>query len=323
MKYEVLYNAFLEEITQKIPQKTRLVNVLSDMLYISKEAVYRRLRGEMPFTFYEVMTISRALFISLDALNMNTSANSKPFRLNLIEYINPAESDFTLMEEMTAVMKSFEDYPDPEVGEITNILPQPLYVNYESIFKFFLFKWRYQSKSSEESVPYKDIVVADKLQRTQKEYVKWAKRLHTEYVFDNQIFYYLVNNIKYFYYVGLITNDEIQLIKQDLLKILDDIDEMSRTGFLKETGKKIKIYISHINVDTNYIYVGTPDYQLTIIKAFVLNGIASTDRATFEEVKNWIQSYKRQSILITTSNEKDRFNFMKEQQSIINSLSQL
>lgn len=323
MEYELLYNSFLREITQSIPHKAGVVNVLADLLHIGKEAVYRRLRGEVPFTFHEVMTISRQLSISLDNLEIDSSSMSKPFRLSLIEYINPAESDFVLLKEMTEILKSFKDVPDPEVGEIANILPQPLYIPYENIFKFFLFKWKYQSNSSDKTVPYKDIVVVDKLKKVQEEYVEWARRLHTEYIFDRQIFHYLVTNIKYFYWVGLISNEEIQLIKEDLLKILNNIDLWSRTGFIQETGKSINIYISGINVDTNYIYVSTPDYQLTIIKAFLLNGIASTDKRTFEEVKHWMQSMKQQSILITKSSEKERFNFLKEQYDLIESLSQV
>ncbi|NDV96681.1 hypothetical protein D0T84_17430 [Dysgonomonas sp. 521] len=323
MNYEALYTNFLEEIVHKIPQKTRLVNILADILCISKEAVYRRLRGEMQFSFQEAMIISRELHIPLDTLETNNSHASKPFKLNLIEYINPAESDFALMEEMTEIMKSFKNIAEPEVGEITNILPQPLYVNYENIFRFYLFKWNYQTNNSIKATPYKDIIVLDKLKKTQGEYVKWAKRINTEYVFDPLLFQYLVTNIKYFYYVGLISHEDAQLIKQDLLKILDDIDAMSRTGIIKESGKKINIYISDVNVDTNYIYVATPDYHLTIIKVFLLNGIASTDTKTFEEVKRWMQSFKRQSRLITVSGEKERRSFLKEQHDLIDSLSQL
>jgi len=327
MKNEVLHSNFLDEITQKIPQRTRLVNVLADMLCIGKDAVYRRLRGEMAFTFYEVMKISRELHISLDSLDIDNVSSSKPFKLNLIEYINPAEADFALMEEMTEIMKSFKDVPNPEVGEITNILPQPLYVTYESIFKFYLFKWRYQTydlnKAISRTMPYKDIIVENKLKKAQSEYVKWAKRLQTEYIFDNLLFHYLVTDIKYFYNVGLITSKESQQIRQDLLKILDEIDLMSQTGILKETGQKIDIYISNVNVDTNYIYVATPNYQLTIIKVFILNGIASTDRKTFEEVKRWMQSVKQQSIPITKSNEKERLSYLEEQYRLVESLSLL
>ena len=321
MKDEILYSCFIEKITQKIPQKTELVDLLCDMLCLSKEAIYRRLRKEVPFTFYEAVTISRQLEIPLDSLDIDNISTLKPFVLNLIEYINPAESDFALMDEMTEIMKSFKESSEAEAAEITNLLPQPLYVTFKYIFKFYLFKWKYESNKSNKAIPYKEIVIDDKLQKSQEEYVKWAKRLHAVYILDKQLFQYLVTDIKYFYSIGLITDEEIFLIKQDLLKILNQIDDWTRTGYFKETGKNINIYISNVNIDTNYIYVATPDYQLTIVKAFILNGIASTDKKMFEEVKSWVQSAKQQSISITVSGEKNRIAFLNEQRTIIESLT--
>lgn len=323
MKHDILYNNFLTEIAQKISQKGMMVNILADMLCIGKEAVYRRLRREVPFSFFEVMTISKQLGISLDGLNATTHSIVKPFKLSLIEYINPAISDFALMEEMTAILKSFKEHSNPEAGEITNLLPQPLYVSYEHVFKLYLFKWKYHSNRQDKAIPYKDIVIVDKLQKTQEEYVSWAKRLNAHYILDRRLFHYIVSNVEYFYNVGLITREEIRLIRHDLLKILDEMDHLARTGVFRETGKKVNIYISNINVETNYIYVTTSDYQLTIIKAFLLNGIASTDRTTFEEVRQWTRSMKRQSILISGSGDKERIKFLDEQYQIIDSLSKL
>lgn len=321
MKYEELYNDFLEEITQSIPQKTEVVNVLSGMLNIGRDAVYRRLRGEVPFSFYEVMTISKELKISLDELNMGGKATSRPFNLKLIEYINPAESDFALMEEVNNVLKFVHTDPKANGGEVTSILPQPLYVKHESLLRFYLFKWKYQTNSEAHVIPYRDIVIVDQLKRLQEENREWAWSIQTEYILDNQIFHYLVNYVRYFHDIGLISHDEVREIKDDLLKILHEIDSLSRTGIVKETGKKLDIYISNLNIETSYCYIDSTDDQLTIIKAFLLNGIASTDRKTLEELKRWIQSIKRQSFLITGCGERERINFLDEQESIIESLA--
>ncbi|MDR2914937.1 MAG: hypothetical protein LBV74_08925 [Tannerella sp.] len=323
MKHEALYYRFVEEITRKIPQKTAIVNTLAEILNIDKEVISNKLQSEIPFTFDEAMKISRQLGISLDNLEISTSSILKPSKFRQIEYINPAESDFALLKEMTKILKSFKKFPDPEAGEITNILPQPLYLTYEYISRFYLFNWKYQSNRQNKPTPYKDIIISDKLKKAQNEYVKWAKILHAEYIFDRLLFHYLVTEIKYFYYIGLITNEDILLIKQDLLKILEEIDTLSCTGFFKETGKSVNIYVSDVNISTNYIYVATPDYQLTIIKAFIINGIASTDKQTFEELKSWMKSVKQQSTLITRCGDKDRIDFIEKQQRIIESLSQL
>ena len=61
MKKELLYDNLLNAIKEEFPQKTNLVNALVDLLCIEKEAVYRRLRGEVAFTFAEIVTIAMHL----------------------------------------------------------------------------------------------------------------------------------------------------------------------------------------------------------------------------------------------------------------------
>lgn len=41
----------IEAMKEKLPLKGKLADMLMDTLYIGKEAVYRRLRGEVPFHF--------------------------------------------------------------------------------------------------------------------------------------------------------------------------------------------------------------------------------------------------------------------------------
>ena len=43
----------IEAMKEKLPLKGKLADMLMDTLYIGKEAVYRRLRGEVPFTLQE------------------------------------------------------------------------------------------------------------------------------------------------------------------------------------------------------------------------------------------------------------------------------
>ncbi|MDR0348711.1 MAG: hypothetical protein LBH90_04355 [Tannerella sp.] len=323
MKNEVLYNSFLEKITQKIPHQAEAAHILANMLFITKEKAHKKLRREDSFTFDEIITISGQLGISLDRLKTDNAPAVKPFGSKLVEYLNPAELDFALLEALAIILKPLRDVPNAFGGEITNVLPRPLYMTCESIFKFDLFRWKYQSNNSHEIVPYKDIVIMDKLRMQLEKTVKYAKNIHTDYIFDNQIFHYLVTDVKYFYFAGLLSDEEVRQIKEDLLKILHKIDCLSQTGFFNETGKKINIYLSNVKINTSYIYINAPDYQLAIVKAFLLNGIASIDEKTFKILNSKLQAIKRQSVLITGSGEKERIKFLKEQRRFIEDLSKL
>ena len=85
MEKELLYDNLLNTIKEEFPQKTNLVSALVDLLCIEKEAVYRRLRGEVAFTFAEIVTIANAFGISLDNLVGTVTAKSRPFQLKLVD----------------------------------------------------------------------------------------------------------------------------------------------------------------------------------------------------------------------------------------------
>ena len=66
MKQEVLHDNLLKAIREKLPYEENLASVLGNLLCIGKEAIYRRLRGDVPFTLLETAQISKEMNISID-----------------------------------------------------------------------------------------------------------------------------------------------------------------------------------------------------------------------------------------------------------------
>lgn len=56
-------NELISTMREVTPKEGNLANVLMDILCMSKEAIYRRLRGEVAFTFSEVAIIASQLGI--------------------------------------------------------------------------------------------------------------------------------------------------------------------------------------------------------------------------------------------------------------------
>lgn len=68
-----LNDRLIDAMKDKVPAGVNLANMLMDILCLGKEATYRRLRGEVPFTFAEAVAISRKMEISLDQLIQDDS----------------------------------------------------------------------------------------------------------------------------------------------------------------------------------------------------------------------------------------------------------
>lgn len=57
MKNDLLYENLVTAIKDKFPGRGVLTNKLADLLMLEKEAVYRRLRGDVPFTIFELLPL--------------------------------------------------------------------------------------------------------------------------------------------------------------------------------------------------------------------------------------------------------------------------
>ncbi|MCD7933353.1 MAG: hypothetical protein LUH15_19460 [Tannerellaceae bacterium] len=97
------------------------------------------------------------------------------------------------------------------------------------------------------------------------------------------------------------------------------MESWATTG-INDQGNKVFIYISNVSFETSYSYAQSPDFFLTMIMSFTLNEIASIDKVTFQRIKQFMQSLKRTSTLISESGEMYRIHFFETQREIVNRL---
>ncbi len=320
MKQHTMHEALLHAIKEKVPQGTTAANILMDILFIGKEAVYRRLRGEVAFTFEEAAIISRHFGISLDDISGVGRMKNRSFHLQLAEYINPAKTDYDQMEDLISLMHTTRGDPSTEAAYAINILPQTLYFKYEYITKFYMFKWLYQSNVHSQLKTLEEIKLSPQLKDVQQRYLNESIQIkNTYYILDNLLFQYLANDIKYFSSIRFITEEDVAALKKDLLNLIDYMEHLASRGSF-DNGNKVQFYLSGINLDSTYSYIQTTNYNISHIRVFTLNAVVSLDGGTFDQLKNWLYALKRLSILISESGEMQRVQFFKKQRDLINSI---
>ncbi len=321
MKNDLLYDNFIEAIKEKIPERTKIAHVLMDILSIEKEAVYRRLRREVPFTFAEVASISSKLGILLDNIVCSGHTNDRPFHMKLYERDETPDIGRRLLSQFTSVLQQGVLHEKTEVACASNILPQSLYYHYDSLSRFYLFKWFYQYGDPTLVRNYRDISLSPADSEARCRFIAYAQNAEsTSFVWDHMILYYLVNDIRYFAGIQMISEGEQAEMKNDLFLLVDRIEEIAATGAYPATGKKVNLYISDINFDTSYCYISTPRQKLSMIRAFTLNAVATSDERTYERLKNYITSLQRLSSLISVTGEKQRKRFFSDQRKLIDNM---
>ncbi|MFR8354389.1 MAG: helix-turn-helix domain-containing protein [Parabacteroides sp.] len=326
MKRDLLYDNILDAIRGKIPNRGMLTNTLADLLSLEKEAVYRRLRGEVAFSFSEIAVIASTLGISLDNQVGARYAHSRPFQLRLIEYVDSGEIDYEMLEHYIYIHNQGKEDKKSKAMDCSGVLPQSLYLAYKNISRFFLFKWIYQNKDlGQEPFVVKDVYpTCQSLEKIQERGALRPQNLSAVTLLGIAgtplIFCYLANDINYFTSVNLLGKEDLQLLKKELLQFLDDMELLAIKGKFDDTGNSVYFYISSTNFDTSYRCVEVKHLRVSLIRAFTLNAVVSLDRQTYERISGWLQAVIRSSTMISVSGARQRICFFEKQRSIIKAL---
>lgn len=145
-------SAFLDSIKNRFSNKEEMVNTIGKALFLNKNAVYRRLRGDTDFTFEEVCTLAQATGISLDQfIQKQNNVVSCTHRLY-------DKNDNALEAFLTDTLHTFR-----KTVHLKNIklfysskgLPFFIFLNSPKLLAFKLFVWEVGSWNAEKIHEYK------------------------------------------------------------------------------------------------------------------------------------------------------------------------
>ena len=317
MENDAWYDYFLENLLTKFPKKSQLVDELMDLLCIEREAVYRRLRKDVAFTVHEVVKIAKTWNISMDEI-VNVDSNNTTFIMKPINYFDPSESDFQEIRRRIRLLEHLRTTHNSESMEVCNKLPRSILGGYNALYRFSIFRWAYQYGNRKERILFSQTVFPDEFAAEMAYYYQTIKYMETtSYIWDQMIFSYLIHDIRYFHSILLITDEEKEILKKELLLLLDYWSEVASRGSFPETKNKVNIYISKLNIEANFSYYYTEKLKMCRIHTFDKADISSFDTRMVEDFRNWMQLKKRTSVKISEVDERGRLEFFMKQQKLI------
>lgn len=307
-----LNKKLIENTLANIPKNIKPVVYLSNVLDMSRESAYRRLRGEIPFTLQEIATLAINLGFSLDIALEEEKQNDAYFDLSKKQQY--AFDFFAFMlKKYEKFLERISSVHNLESITALNFLLPPFCSVSDSLFKFAYYKWLYQDSSASFIQLYANITLPNEIFALQKRIKE--KLYHpgnNTFILDNSIFLNLMEDIRYFYQRKLINEAELMLFKKEMLILIDKYEEITKTGIVG-TDAKIQFYLSSLPVNSNvacHIFDNKVESHLWV---FAIGLIEVQDTNFNQMQKKWFNSLKRQSALITQSNEIMQVEFFSQQ----------
>ncbi len=313
-----IHKELIEVIKLHTTEGENPVDLLTSIIPLSKEAAYRRLRGEINFTLAEVVRISEKLGISLDRIAGIDKKGQHMFHINHFFGDDPFERYYNLLNMSLNVYKQVKKDDTARSYYAGNVLPPAFYFKYKAICKYVFFKWLYiHSDNQGIAKRLQDITIPQKVINIQQEIYREARQVDNYFIWGEDLILPLINDLKYFAVIDMVTEEEIAIIKNEILLLLSDLENTTKNACFPETGKKAVTYISNAYFDATYGYVHSNQFEISTIYLYGINQLNCIDPVICKIQKSWIESLISYSTLISGSGKLSGISFFSQQKALL------
>ena len=312
---ELQYYLF-DKILLNHPNKVGAVDQLSKLLSVSKNSIYRRLRGDTLLTPDEIMIIARHFSISLDEI-VHHDSNLIPFSYN---HLTQPITDFdTFVNQIYANLDSVMRIPNCYVFYASQELPVFQYFFYRELLAFKLYvygmtSWNFEFLQNRPFSP--DLIPASALDKG-KDCVRLYSLIPSRDLWTLNIVDNTLNQIEYIAAENRFQDPKMALeLCDQVIACLRRARKMAETGrkFFQESDPdkstgEFQLYFNEMVSTNNSVMVKTPEKLFVYTTINNPNTLLTSNKRFCEHMENWFNSIVRRSTSISVHSGKARSRF--------------
>ena len=309
---------FLQIVRDKLPDNISLVDEIADVLKISTDSAYRRIRGETELSFLEIKKLSTTFDISLDAL-FATSYDSVLFKYRVIDY-----EKFNFSHYIQSVIKDLDQMANFETKEMTYMakdIPMFYLTVFPEIVAFKIFFWQksiFQFPEFEDKTFTLDLIPGEVLSLAKQVWLKYI-RIPSREVWSNETLNATLRQIEFYYESGLIKDREVaKLLCQRVGQLVDHIQKQAEVGYkfdmdteIAGSERSFQLYHNELTIADNTIIYRMEDSCLVYIANNIVNILTTTDPDFCNQNIRITDSLIRNSTLFSLNASKERNKFFQ------------
>jgi len=308
------------KILESIPENIKPIEFLTELLNIGKESAYRRMRSEIPFTFEEITKLALELDFSVDEIIGKNKEERIFLDLQTNSTATHEESFVATIHEYYKYCELISNAQTKEVLVVLNRISLASIIGYDALFKLYYYNWKHQTYNISLNDPYSETVIPPEINAIRQQFKRLKPTFYNvHYIIDRDVFQSIVREIQYYYNRKLITDEEVGILKDELLQVLRNVENIMQTG-CNDSGASMSYYLSLLDIETN-INCATFDGSIASLHwMHPVNSICIVNQEICRMQKRWIESIKKYSILITLSNEILQAEFINKQIEYLSNL---
>lgn len=297
----------IDHLRNKTISKGQLAQELIEILNISQESVYRRLRCETAFTADEVAILSSHFNFSLDELITNNPSGRISVRFQSL-----FKQEKVFIGYLDNVIKTIKRVKD-EDGTITYMardLPISQSFQNQTLREFKIYYWTrvVLNRPSMQTFYIGDKLDLGPINTSIDELLNHYKHTNRVEFWSEDTLNSTLRQINYCYEFGLFRNDaDCIAVLDSLIAVLDHIEQSLDK---QEDHSLFQFYVSEVELSNNYIFLKSQQKRLVFLSFNTFNSLASYNSIFCDEVEQMIYHAKTKSVPISGQSDISRKKYL-------------
>lgn len=293
---------FIEKVKALLPVNFMLADELSELLSISKDAAYRRIRCETALTLDEVLIICEHFKITFESLS-NPNAVAFHFK-----QLMPEEDSFRqYLKGMLEDLKRIKSYGNASIIYAAEDIPVFHHFPYPLLSAFKIYYWMrsVMNVKALEGTSFKPGLIAEDVLELGKQIHQTYMGIPSSEIWTDGTISSTLDQIAYYWDAGLFESKEVAH------QVCDDMAaEIASIRHYCEVGNKQLIpfhfYHNDIMIGNNCVLINAGTTRFCYLSHHSFNFMLTTDASFSAETASWLENMMRRSQLISGVSEKQR-----------------
>jgi hypothetical protein len=318
---ETAQTLFMQRIKSSLPSNISLVDELADLLGVSNDSAYRRIRGETQLSIEELSAMCKHFKVSFDSFINNTNDNVVSFTHHQLSSHVSTFREYLqgIKDDLDQVLK----YPENDRQIIFAAEDIPVFQNFAhpDLAAFKIFYWNksiLNAKGFEDKKYEKTHIDQDLLDTAAGIYERYS-RVSSIVIWSDDTVNSTIKQIEFYWDAGAFKS------KEDALKVCDDVNLMfARINKQAELNVKLgldnkpatsednyALYHSDVMIGNNCVLSNTGGIKGAYISYHTFNVMLTRNENFCNETDLWLKNLIRKSNLISGVAEKQRYRYFK------------
>lgn len=303
-------------IKLQLPKGEKLADTLQDMLHISQDAAYRRLRGEVPLTIYETKILCEAFKISFDNFGKIEQGRVQ-FTYNPLVSIDMNYKSYLMgLRDGLKLIRQLED-----VHMIITVNEAPLFqlfnLPHVTRFKFFFWAKTYLKMPEYQDQKFKREKIDKESLAIGIEALNYYNSIPTTEIYGLETLRGTLRQLEFYFDSHLFEDPSYILeILDNLLELVDHMRMEAELGvkFTRgneppTSGNEFYIYKNDTYISDNTFLIKWHTGSMVYLTHNVLNYLITEDPYYSAETEKVVGKLRENSSLISKDNAKERNHF--------------